>query len=442
MVTEQRFAALCFGLWLAFTAAPSTAAERVEFYDATLQDFVDFAATQLNKSIVVGADIGQTPISVFAAYDSPQQLEKLLADSVVSSGLFFSASGSTLRISAAPVVESPETVTQVFQLRHLQSDFAYQAVRDVLQARTDNSDTMNLSTVTPSPTSNAVIVSGTQSQLESVAAVLAEIDRPRRQVLITAVVAELADDDFEALGLNVGADSSRLGVAGSTIRPSDRSDLGFSVTFSGPTLSAFLQAVKSTGRNRILSTPQLLTLNRERASIVVGQNVPFVTGQTTSGSTPAADPFQTIVRQDVGVTLEVTPFITPANAIELQVMQSASTVADDTTAADIITNTRKVATRVQLQDGEGVLLGGLRSQQTDESLSRVPVLSAIPVIGKAFQHRSQRTRATNLVVLITARIHTEANPVAVADLEQFQIRASAAAEGFGAAGALGNGAAR
>ncbi|WP_321351154.1 hypothetical protein [Halopseudomonas oceani] len=301
---------------------------------------------------------------------------------------------------------------------------------------------MNLSTVTPSPTSNAVIVSGTQSQLESVAAVLAEIDRPRRQVLITAVVAELADDDFEALGLNVGADSSRLGVAGSTIRPSDRSDLGFSVTFSGPTLSAFLQAVRSTGRNRILSTPQLLTLNRERASIVVGQNVPFVTGQTTSGSTPAADPFQTIVRQDVGVTLEVTPFITPANAIELQVMQSASTVADDTTAADIITNTRKVATRVQLQDGEGVLLGGLRSQQTDESLSRVPVLSAIPWIGKAFQHRSQRTRATNLVVLITARIHTEANPVAVADLEQFQIRASAAAEGFGAAGALGNGAAR
>lgn len=442
MVTKQRFAALCFGLWLAFTAVNSTATERIEFYDATLQDFVDFASTQLNKSIVVGADIGQTPISVFAAYDSPAQLEKLLADSVVSSGLFFSASGSTLRISAAPVIESPEMVTRVFQLRHLQSDFAYQAVRDVLQARANQSDTMDQSTVTPSPTSNAVIVSGTQPQLDTVAAVLDEIDRPRRQVLITAVVAELADDDFEALGLNVGLDSDRLQVSGSGLRPSDRSDLGFSVTFSGPTLSAFLQAVKSTGRNQILSTPQLLTLNREKASIVVGQNVPFVTGQTTSGSTPASDPFQTIVRQDVGVTLEVTPFITPANAIELQVMQSASTVADDTTAADIITNTRRVATRIQLQDGEGVLLGGLRSQQTDESLARIPVLSALPVIGKAFQHRSERTRATNLVVLITARIHTEADPVAIADLEQFRIRADAAAEGFGAAGALGSGAAR
>ncbi|MEH6564708.1 MAG: secretin N-terminal domain-containing protein [Halopseudomonas sp.] len=451
MLTEKHYLRLFYALLLFFLitfamalfgSRQCSAVERVEFYDATLQDFVDFASTQLNKSIVVGAEIGQTPISVFATYDSPAQLERLLADSVVSSGLYFSATASTLRISAAPVIESPEIATRVFQLRHLQSDFAYQAVRDVLTSRTQGAESANVSTVTPSPTSNAVIVSGTESQLETVAAVLAEIDRPRRQVLITAVVAELADDDFEALGLNVGLDGSRTSIAGTTVRSSDRSDLGFSVTFSGPTLSAFLQAVKSTGRNRILSTPQLLTLNREKASIVVGQNVPFVTGQTTSGSTPASDPFQTIVRQDVGVTLEVTPFITPADAIELQVMQSASTVSDDTTAADIITNTRKVATRIQLQDGDGVLLGGLRSQQTDRSVSRVPILSDVPFIGRAFRSTSERTRTTNLVVLISARIHTEANPVGADVLDEYGMGAGATGEGFGAAGALAGSAAR
>ena len=421
----------------------SLAAQRVEFYDSTLQDFVDFASGQLNKSIVVGADIGQTPISVFAIYESSQQLEKLLADSVISSGLFFSSSGTTLRISAAPIPESPELTTRVFQLQHLQSDFAFQAVRDVLSSRGDSPNAANHSTVTPSPTSNAVIVSGTASQLDIVAAVLEEIDRPRRQVLITAVVAELADDDFEALGLNVGLDSNRLSAAGTSVRSSDRSDLGFSVTFSGPTLSAFLQAVKSTGRNRILSTPQLLTLNREQASIVVGQNVPFVTGQTTSGSTPASDPFQTIVRQDVGVTLEVTPFITPADAIELQVMQSASTVADDTTAADIITNTRKVMTKVQLQNGDGVLLGGLRSQQSDKSVSRVPILSDVPGIGGLFRRTSERTRNTNLVVLISARIHTGTDHNATELMKQYDLSApSAAGGGFGAAGALASGAQR
>ncbi|PKM31611.1 MAG: type II and III secretion system protein [Gammaproteobacteria bacterium HGW-Gammaproteobacteria-11] len=434
--------AIVVTLSLLFCPRASIAAERIEFYDATLQDFVDFASTQLNKSIVVGADIGQTPISVFAIYESPQQLERLLADSVISSGLYFSSTSSTLRISAAPIVESPDLTTRVFQLQHLQSDFAYQAVRDVLLSRTDESASPSRSTVTPSPTSNAVIVSGTDSQLDVVSAVLEEIDRPRRQVLITAVVAELADDDFEALGLNVGLDSDRLSVSGTAVRPSDRSDLGFSVIFSGPTLSAFLQAVKSTGRNRILSTPQLLTLNRQQASIVVGQNVPFVTGQTTSASTPASDPFQTIVRQDVGVTLEVTPFITPADAIELQVMQSASSVSDDTTAADIITNTRKVMTRVQLQNGEGVLLGGLRSEQSDKSVSRVPILSDLPLVGGIFQRTSERTRTTNLVVLISARIHTGTDHKATELMNQYDLTApDATGEGFGAADALTSGAA-
>src|SRR5690606_18926037 len=102
---------------------------------------------------------------------------------------------------------------------------------------------------------------------------------------------------------------------------------------------------------------------------------------TTSASTPASDPYQTISRQDVGVTLDVTPYITPSGSIELRVIQSASSVSDDRTAADIITNTRRISTRVQLQDGGGLLLGGLRQEQTDSSVSRIPLLGDIPYLG-------------------------------------------------------------
>ncbi|MBS7661918.1 type II and III secretion system protein [Pseudomonas lalucatii] len=426
--------------WLAaifLLAQPVLAAERVELYDATLQDFVEWSADILDKPVVVGSDIRSAPISVFATYGNKAELERLLEDAVTSAGYHFSASGGSILISSQAIPESPDLRTRVFQLQHLQSDFAYQSIRDVLQSRNEQSEQSASGVMaTPSPTSNAIIVTATTKQLDVIAQVLAEIDKPRRQVVITAVVAELADSDFEDLGLNVGLDSKRLDAAGVTLRSSDRSDLGFSLTFSGPTLSAFLQAVKVTGNNRILSTPQLLTLNREAASIVVGQNVPFITGQTTSGSTPASDPFQTIVRQDVGVSLEVTPFITPSGAIELQVNQSASSVSDDTSAADIITNTRRLSTRVQLPDGGGVLLGGLRSEQIDKSHSRVPFLSDIPVVGGLFRSTSSKLRATNLVVLLTASIHRAVDGVSVPDpvRELIPQAVEGARSGIGAAG--------
>ena len=403
------------GLFLVL-APPAQSVERIELYDATLQDFVEWSAVQLNKSVVVGSDIRSAPVSIFATYNNDQELERLLENAVQSSGFHFSSTPTTIRISAEQIPQSPELLTEVMQLQHLQADVVEQSVRDVLNSRSDNNaSTSTQVMVTPSPTSNAVIVTATAAQLEAIRQVIAEIDRPRRQVEITAVIAELSDDDFSALGLNINGKTDRVDLAGASLRSSDRSDLGFSLTFSGPTLSAFLQAIQTSGNSRLLSTPQLLTLNREAASIVVGQNVPFITGQTTSGSTPASDPFQTIVRQDVGVSLEVTPFITPADAIELQVSQSASSVSDDKTAADIITNTRRVLTRVQLKDGQGVLLGGLRSQQTDKSVAAIPLLSDIPYLGRIFRSESERVRTTNLVVLLTARIHRLGDSVLIPD---------------------------
>lgn len=430
-------------LWLAgiwSISSFSNASERVELYDSTLQDFVEWSSLKLNKSVVIGSDLGAVPVSIFANYENNAELEKLLENAVVSSGFHFSNAANVIRISSASIPEQPDLITDVIQLQHLQSDFAFQSVRDVLASRSDAAGDRVM--VSPSPTSNAIIVTATAEQIAVLRQVVSEIDRPRRQVVITAVVAELSDNDFESLGLNVGISGDHLQLGGVSLRSSDRSDLGLSLTFTGPTLSAFLQAVKSTGQNRILSTPQILTLNREPASIVVGQNVPFITGQTTSGSTPASDPFQTIVRQDVGVTLQVTPYITPSDAIELQVLQSASSVSNDKTAADIITNTRKITTRVHLRDGEGVLLGGLRSEQDEDSISRIPGLSSIPLVGRLFQYTSRRAVASNLVVLLTARIHGEGDAVPVSDaVRPLVVPMLGAGRGsFGAAGAAAAGA--
>jgi general secretion pathway protein D len=414
----MRRAALVLASFLAF---PAFAAERVEFFDATLQDFVEWSSGIIGRPVVVGADVRSVPVSVFASFDGPSDLASLLEQTVRSSGLYYSDSGSAIRISAQPIPELLETETAVLQLQHLQSDFATASIQSVLSSIAVSADPDQRSApvnVSASPTTNSVIVTASPDQIESVRKVLAEIDQPRRQVVITAVVAEVSDDDYESLGLNVGAafggPNHSIGVTGNALA-SGSGDLGLTLTFDGPTLGAFVRAIKSTGNNRILSTPQLLTLNRQSASIVVGQNVPFITGETTGAATPASDPFRTITRQDVGVTLKVRPFITPANAIELEVEQTASAVSSDLSASDIITNTRRISTTVSLVDGGGVLLGGLRSNESEGSVSAVPFLSSIPVVGRLFRFDSRRDRSTNLVVLLSARIHGQGDVVTVPD---------------------------
>lgn len=400
------------------------ATEAIDISEGTVMDLVDWASAHLGKSLIVGADLKSAPLSIYAKYDTPQQLEELVGQAVRTAGFYFSSDAKTIQVSSKEMPTPLSFKTEVIQLQNLQSDFAFESVRDVLNSRMAADQASSKGSmpgqaqamVSPSPTSNALIVTATADQLDVVRQVVKEIDRPRRQVMITAVVAELSDDDFQSLGLNVTAANNRLSLSGTAFGKVDYSDLGFSLTFDGPTLGAFFQAVKSTGRSRILSTPQLLTLNREEASIVVGQNVPFITGSTTSGATPADNPYQTITRQDVGVTLKVKPFITPSGSIELTIEQDASSVSNDKTAADIITNTRRISTKVQLANGSGILLGGLRSEQTDKSTSRVPVLSDVPVLGRLFRFDSERTKASNLVVMLSARVFDPAKPLS--DLSQ------------------------
>ena len=421
-------------LVMAFSSAAF--ADRVEYSSTPLGDVVAFLGPKFDHPIIIGADLSNKRISLYGSYETSEQLEFLLQRAVESVGLNYVVDGGVATITSVrmpevsskfeapaflqgnadsapmvvmppeqmPVVADEPVINHVYPLRYVQSAYVVDAVMPAFAQDKGAGRPILVSL----PTSNSLVFAGTQAQFDLMNMLLPEVDKPRQQVLITAVVAELSDSQFRSLGANIKGVFGDLSVASVTM--SKRSDLGTELTFSGPKLSAFVQAVENSGDSQVLSTPQLLVMNREKASIVVGQNVPFLTGSTTSAATPAENPYQTITRQDVGLTLDVEPTITPTGDVELVIKQTASSVSNDRTASDIITNTRRLNTKISLHDGAGVLLGGLRQHTTEESVSGVPGLRSIPWLGRLFEYRSTNKKTTNLVVLISARVFQNSTP--------------------------------
>ena len=168
------------------------------------------------------------------------------------------------------------------------------------------------------------------------------------------------------------------------------------------TLGVLIKALAGDGNTNILATPSVVTLDNEEASIVVGQNVPFVTGSfSTIGGGPTPDnPFQTIERQDVGITLKITPQINEGNTIKMQILQEISSLTAATVGVDIITNKREITTNVMVQDDQILVLGGLIDDQLRESEAKIPGLGDIPVLGWLFKYKKVDKVKTNLMVFI------------------------------------------
>ena len=191
-------------------------------------------------------------------------------------------------------------------------------------------------------------------------------------------------------GLNVGV------VSGTTAIPG----LG-TIT----NLSLLARALETSAKANILSTPNLLTLDNEEAKIVIGQNVPIVTGQyAQTGGAVTPTPFQTIERRDVGITLKVRPLIMQGGSVRLQLYQEASTVQDRTNASGIITNKRTIESTVLVDDGQIIALGGLIEDKLSNDVDQVPGLGSLPVIGNLFRYEARRRTKTNLMVFLRPSI--------------------------------------
>ncbi|MBK6603163.1 MAG: type II secretion system secretin GspD [Betaproteobacteria bacterium] len=278
---------------------------------------------------------------------------------------------------------------------------------------------------------NALIIAAPEPVYNNLRAVIEKLDVRRAQVYVEALIVEVAADRAAELGVQwqvlggINKDSpqgfggTNFGARGSGNNIIEGSlnlgslgqglNLGVvngSVTIPGlgliTNLALLIRALETDSTANILSTPTLLTLDNEEAKIVVGQNVPFITGQYTTGisSATGVSPFQTIERQDVGLTLRVKPQITEGGSVRLVVYQEVSRVDSTTNPAGIITNKRSLESSVLVEDGQVIVLGGLIQDALTDGTDKVPLAGDVPVVGQLFRYDQRKRVKTNLMIFL------------------------------------------
>lgn len=281
------------------------------------------------------------------------------------------------------------------------------------------------------PATNTLIITASESVYRNLRAVIDQLDSRRAQVYVESLIVEVSADKAAEFGVQwlglSGNSSSNYRVGGGTsfssagnnivnqalsgasstatpIAPGNGLTLGIFRQINGKLgLGALAHALETDNNANILSMPNLITLDNEEARIIVGQNVPFITGQyTTAASAGAAgvNPFQTIERRDIGLALRVRPQISEGGTIKLQIYQETSSVQDTTNAAGIITSKRSIESNVLVDDGQVIVLGGLIEDQLRDGDEKVPGLGDIPVVGSLFKYQNRRRTKTNLMVFL------------------------------------------
>jgi general secretion pathway protein D len=276
------------------------------------------------------------------------------------------------------------------------------------------------------PATNALIITAPEPQYRQLRSVIDMLDQRRAQVFVESLIAEVSADKAAEFGVQwmsgTGTNGSLVGLLGTnfavggtnlltlaagaatnSIRPSTGLNLAVGSQRNGVlALGALARFLQSNGDANVLSTPNLLTLDNEEAKIVIGQNVPFVTGSYAAAAAGTTNPFTTIERKDVGLTLRVRPQISENGTIKMQVYQEVSNVdAKSIGSKDgLITNKRSIETNVLVDDGSIVVLGGLLQDDTSTSQEKVPGLGDIPFFGNLFKSEVRSRKKTNLMVFL------------------------------------------
>ncbi|WP_088283252.1 type II secretion system secretin GspD [Ideonella sp. A 288] len=272
---------------------------------------------------------------------------------------------------------------------------------------------------------NSLIISAPEPLYLQIRAVIDRLDERRAQVYIESMIVEVSGDDTAELGFqwlgalgsegravqnlpstkSPGIISINSGLASNNLTLGEGLNLGLLRTVNGvASLSAILRMLQTKGNTNVVSTPNMITLDNEEAKIVVGENVPFITGQFTSTGTSTNNPFQTIERKDVGITLRIRPQIGEGGAIRMQIYQEQSSVKDTTAAgtsnAGPSTTKRSIEGTVTVDDGQVLALGGLIEDNYSTTTSKVPLLGDLPWVGALFRNESRTRKRTNLMVFL------------------------------------------
>jgi general secretion pathway protein D len=280
------------------------------------------------------------------------------------------------------------------------------------------------------PATNSLIITAPEPQYRQLRAVIDKLDARRAQVFVESLIAEVSADRAAEFGIQwqgaLGkAGNTNIGLLGTNFGAGVNNIIGLSTAIASGTpsvgrginlgvahqtngvyvLGVLARFLEESGSGNVLSTPNLLTLDNEEAKIVIGQNVPFVTGQFTNtggGNGGSVNPFQTIERKDVGLTLKVKPQISENGTVKLAIYQEVSSVLASTVNASNgpTTNKRTIESNVLVEDGNIVVLGGLLQDEYSGNAEKVPGLGDVPLFGNLFKSEARSRKKTNLMVFL------------------------------------------
>ena len=422
---------------------------------AVAEDVVQMLQTLEKKSQADGADADEevtlvadkrtNSVVVTADELNAQRIKDLI--SYLDTPLEQSGNVKVIYLEYADAIEVAEVLTRVMQ-----------NITRLDEGGDRKRSSSTNSTIEADEGTNALIITADADEMAALESVIARLDIRRAQVLVEAIIVELTVTDGRELGLqwlfaddsgvfgsNIStstAQQQRNAAIGNAILGDDNSNedigvrdlagalsqvpgttLGWGVVDSSLSMTVILNALETQGNANILSTPSLLTLDNQEAFITVGQNVPFVTGSytNTGGTNNVQNPFQTIERENVGITLKVTPQVNEGDSVVLDIVQEVSSLSQQILAtADVVTNERKIETKVLAQDGEIVVLGGLVKDDVQDSQQGVPLLMDIPLIGRLFRNDVVSVTKENLLVFIRPTILRDDESLRGATAEKYR----------------------
>lgn len=320
---------------------------------------------------------------------------------------------------------------RVIRLRHSDAKSLAETLGDVAEGlktpeggEAANSKSQNI-LIRADESLNALVLLAEPDTVATLEEIVRNLDVPRAQVMVEAAIVEISGDISDALGVqwavDARGDSGGLGgvnfgntglSVGTVLRAIQEDKIpdnltlpdGAIIGIGTDSFGALITALSSNSKSNLLSTPSLLTLDNQQAEILVGQNVPFQTGSYTTDASGANNPFTTIEREDIGVTLKVTPHINDGATLRLEVEQEISSIAPsagvNAQAVDLVTNKRSIKSVILADDGQVIVLGGLIQDDVTSTDSKVPLLGDIPLIGRLFRSTKDTHIKRNLMVFL------------------------------------------
>lgn len=288
-------------------------------------------------------------------------------------------------------------------------------------------------TVQADATTNTLIIAAPEPMYRSLRRVIDTLDQRRAQVLVESLIVEVTETDVSELGIQwmAGGGNGRViggaNFGGATLNPNARNTIeamprGLNIGVVDGTvklpgvgeilnLKLLARALQTKGGANILSTPNILTLDNEAASIMVGKTVPFVSGQYITNGNSSTNPFQTIQREDIGLKLNIRPQISEGGTVKLDIYQEVSSIDDQASSAasGIVTNKRALDTSILVDDGQIMVLGGLMEDNVTNGTDAVPGLGSLPVVGNLFRYDKRQRVKTNLMVFLRPYVIRDAD---------------------------------